>query len=36
VAPNDGPAAVFHRRIEFLRCQALPADWNGVWQLTDK
>jgi adenylate cyclase len=36
VAPNDGPAAVFHRRIEFLRCQALPADWNGIWQLTDK
>jgi adenylate cyclase len=36
VAPNDAPAAVFRRRIEFLRCQALPADWNGIWQLTEK
>jgi adenylate cyclase len=36
VAPNEGPAAVFHRRIEFLRNQTLPADWSGVWQLTEK
>jgi adenylate cyclase len=36
MAPNDGPAAVFHRRIGFLRCQGPPLDWNGVWQLTDK
>jgi adenylate cyclase len=36
VAPNDGPAAVFRRRIEFLRDKTLPADWNGVWHLTDK
>jgi adenylate cyclase len=36
VVPNDGPAAVFRRRIEFLRGQALAADWDGVWQLTDK
>jgi adenylate cyclase len=36
VAPDDGPAAVFHRRIEFLRCQTLPADWKGIWRLTDK
>jgi adenylate cyclase len=36
VVPNDGPAAVFRRRIEFLRAQALPADWDGVWQLTEK
>jgi adenylate cyclase len=36
VAPNDGPASVFRRRIECLRSQTLPADWNGVWQLTEK
>jgi adenylate cyclase len=36
VAPNDGPASVFRRRIEGLSSQTLPADWNGVWQLTDK
>jgi hypothetical protein len=27
---------VFRRRIAFLRDQALPADWSGIWQLTDK
>jgi adenylate cyclase len=36
VAANDGPAAVFRRRVEVLRGQALTADWNGVWQLTEK
>ena len=36
VTPTDGPAAVFRRRIKFLRGQTLPADWDGVWQLTDK
>src|SRR6516162_6914985 len=36
VAPNDGPASVFRRRIEGLSSQTLPTDWNGVWQLTDK
>jgi adenylate cyclase len=36
VVPTDGPAAVFRRRIEFLRDQPLPADWDGVWHLTDK
>ena len=36
VMPTDGPAAVFRRRVEFLRGQTLPADWDGVWQLTDK
>ena len=34
--PTDGPAAVFRRRIEFLRDKAVPADWDGVWHLTDK
>jgi adenylate cyclase len=36
LVPNDGPAAVLRRRIEFLRREALPADWNGIWHLTDK
>jgi hypothetical protein len=36
VVPNDGPAAVFRRRIEFLRGQSLPAYWDAVWHLTDK
>ena len=36
VVPTDGPAAVFRRRIERLRGQTLPADWDGVWQLTEK
>ena len=36
LVPNDGPATVFRRRIEFLRREALPADWSGIWHLTDK
>jgi adenylate cyclase len=36
VTPTDGPATVFHRRVELLRGKTLPADWDGVWQLTDK
>jgi adenylate cyclase len=36
LVPNDGPAAVFRRRIEVLRREVLPADWNGIWHLTDK
>jgi adenylate cyclase len=36
VMPTDGPATVYRRRIEFLRGKTLPADWDGVWQLTDK
>ena len=36
VVPTDGPATVFRRRLELLHRKALPADWNGVWQLTEK
>jgi adenylate cyclase len=36
VMPADGPATIFRRRCEFLRGKTLPADWDGVWQLTDK
>ena len=28
--------AVFHCRIKLLRGKTLPADWDGVWQLTNK
>jgi adenylate cyclase len=34
--PTDGPAAIFRRRLQLLRGESLPPDWNGVWQLTDK
>lgn len=34
--PMDGPAAIFQRRLQLLRGESLPPDWNGVWQLTDK
>jgi adenylate cyclase len=36
VMPTDGPAIVFRRRLQLLRGKLLPADWDGVWQLTDK
>jgi adenylate cyclase len=36
VVPTDGPAAAFHDRIELLRGQTLPPQWDGVWRLTDK
>jgi adenylate cyclase len=36
VMPMDGPATVFRQRLQLLRGTTLPADWNGVWQLTDK
>jgi adenylate cyclase len=36
VMPTDGPATVFRRRVELLRDKMLPADWDGVWKLTEK
>jgi adenylate cyclase len=36
VKPTDGPASVFRRRLQLLRGKSLPADWDGVWQLTEK
>jgi adenylate cyclase len=36
VMPTDGPATVFRRRVQFPRSEALSADWDGVWRLTDK
>ena len=34
--PDDAPAGVFKRRVEILRTSPLPADWDGVWRLTEK
>jgi adenylate cyclase len=34
--PTDGPSAILRRRLQLLRGESLPPDWNGVWQLTDK
>jgi adenylate cyclase len=36
VVPTDEPAAVLRRRIEFLRENTPPPDWEGVWHVTDK
>jgi adenylate cyclase len=36
VMPTDGPASVFRQRLQLLRGKPLPADWDGVWQLTEK
>jgi adenylate cyclase len=33
--PEDGPSATLLRRIERLRQEA-PADWNGIWRMTEK
>ena len=34
--PDDGPAAVYRRRCALLAKSAPPADWDGVWNLTEK
>ncbi|MBM3516602.1 MAG: HAMP domain-containing protein [Alphaproteobacteria bacterium] len=34
--PGDGPSAVFLRRVAALRATPPPAEWGGVWRLTDK
>jgi adenylate cyclase len=36
VMPTDGPATVFRQRLQLLRNQLLPPDWDGVWRLTEK
>lgn len=35
VLPDDGPSAVFLTRIEALKANP-PADWSGVWTLSQK
>jgi adenylate cyclase len=36
LAPEDGPARVFLDRIPLLSDQSLPANWDGVWLLSEK
>ena len=33
---EDGPARLFCERIALLRSARPPADWNGVWHLSEK
>ena len=33
---EDGPAKVMSRRLEVLKTETLPADWDGVWRLRKK
>ena len=33
---DDGPARVFQQRLKALRVSPPPADWDGVWRLTEK
>jgi adenylate cyclase len=33
---NDGPTQLFLERIDTLRNAALPADWDGIWRLSEK
>jgi class 3 adenylate cyclase len=34
--PTDGPSALFLERVQRLRAEAPPADWDGVWRFTHK
>jgi len=34
--PDDGPAQAFLKRIEHLKHQPPPSDWNGIWHLDKK
>jgi adenylate cyclase len=34
--PTDGPARVYSERIRLLAKSPPPADWDGVWNLTEK
>jgi adenylate cyclase len=34
--PDDRPARVYRERCELLRRTPPPADWDGVWNLTEK
>ena len=34
--PDDGPSAVFNKRIGVLRADPPPPDWGGVWRFTHK
>jgi adenylate cyclase len=34
--PDDGPAKVYQERVRLLAKKPPPADWDGVWNLTEK
>ena len=34
--PDDGPSALFSKRIGTLRANPPPPDWGGVWRFTHK
>jgi adenylate cyclase len=34
--PDDGPSAVYRERCAVLSANPPPADWDGVWNLTEK
>jgi len=34
--PDDGPAQVYRERLAHLAANPPPADWDGVWNLTEK
>lgn len=36
IRPDDGASRLFIERIEILKAQALPEQWDGVWRLTEK
>jgi len=36
IVPDDGPAKLFVKRIAALRADPPPADWDGVWRMTEK
>ena len=35
-APDDGPSREFLRRVEHLKAESPPAEWDGVWTLREK
>jgi len=36
VMPDDQPSLIFQARVRRLAAESPPADWNGVWTLTEK
>ena len=36
IATEDGPARLFLERIALLRATPPPADWDGIWRLSEK
>jgi adenylate cyclase len=36
IAGDDGPARLFLERVALLRAAPPPADWDGIWRLSEK